>query len=387
MKKVLSFVLVLCLALTLFAGCSTVPAESTPTPAPSPAPNEPVDAPVEPESPAVTEPVAEDIPVTEPPVEEAPAEAPAVEEAPVELLYEPVDINIAMLKGSTGMGAAKLMADAAAGLTANNYNFSLSSDAADVMAKAISGEYDIAALPTNSAAVAFNKSQGEVQMLAINTLGVLYLMQKTGVDGSPIQNFEQLRGQTIVAFGQGANPEYVLNYLLTQNGLVPGTDVVIDWKASVDEVLAEVVSGTYDFVMLPEPNVSVANSKNSDYTICMDLTQKWDEVSDGSLVMGSIVVTKAFADANPAAVDKFLEEYAASIEFVTTDATAPAVIAAQGIVPAEGVAKKALPNCHIVCITGTEMQPTVEGYFEMLFAANPKAVGGAVPTAEFSYVS
>ena len=376
MKKTLSLFLVLCLALTMLAGCASAPAEPAAEPDIGAA-----TAPQETAEPESQEP-------TEPPAEDASTENTAgtsTEEPAAETPYGAVDIQVAMLKGSTGMGAAKLMADAAAGLTANNYSFTLSSDASDVMAKVISGEFDIAALPTNSAAVAFNKSEGEVQLLAINTLGVLYLMQKTGVDGSPIRSFEELRGQTIVAFGQGANPEYVLNYLLTQNGLTPGAEVFIDWKATVDEVLAAVVSGTYDFVMLPEPNVSVANSKNSDYTICMDLTQKWDEVSDGSLVMGSLVVTRSFAEAHPEAVDKFLEEYAASIDFITTDETAPAVIAAQEIVPAEGVAQKALPNCHIVCITGANMQPTVEAYYQMLFEANPKAVGGAIPTAEFYY--
>ncbi len=320
----------------------------------------------------------------EPQVEATPDAA--VQESGNDVPYMPVDIRVAVLKGSTGMSCAKLMSDAAAGSCFNNYQFSLSSDASDVMAKLISGEYDIAALPTNSAAVAFNKSQGEVQMLAINTLGVLYLMQRTGVDGSPIREFEELRGKTIVAFGQGANPEYVLNYLLTQNGLTPGIDVFIDWKASVDEVLTAVVLGDYEFVMLPEPNVTVANSKNSDYTICMDLTQKWEDVSDGSLVMGCMAVSRTFAAANSAAVEKFLEEYKASIDFITSDSAAPTVIAAQEIVPSETIAQAALPNCHIVCVTGAEMQQLIDPYYQMLFEANPKAVGGSIPSDEFYYV-
>lgn len=381
MKKTIALSLTLCLLLALFAGCANTPAQpSEPAPVDEPV-SQPEATPVEP---APTDTPA-DKPVEEPTDEpvEAPADEPVDESA--ETPYEPVDMNVAVLKGSTGMGMAQLMAQAKEGKAANNYSFTLSADNSEVMAKLISGEFDIAALPTNAASVAFNKTQGEVQMLAINTLGVLYLLQQTGVDGSPIQSLEELRGKTIVAFGQAANPEYVLAHLLAQNGLTLGEDVTVDWKASVDEVLATVVTGDYDFVMLPEPNVSVAMTKNSDYTIAFDLTQEWAEVAEGDLVMGCLVVRKEFADANPAAVAKFLEEYAASIEFVTTDETAPAVIAAQEIVPAEGVAKKALPNCHIVCITGADMQPTIESYYEMLFAANPQAVGGAVPTAEFYY--
>ena len=246
MKKTISLLLALCLMLAMFAGCGT----QTTTPA-------------DPGTSDVTEPAG--TPDAQPDEQPEEPEPPAEPEAPVEepadepvVVTEPVDFNIAVLKGSTGMGMAKLMADAQAGEAANNYQFTLTSDTADVMAKVISGEYDIAALPTNSAAMAYAKTQGEVQLLAINTLGVLYLLQKTGVDGSPIQSFEELRGKTIVSMGQGANPEYVLSYLLSKNGLTIGEDVTVDWKATADEVLSAVVTGDYDFVMLPEPNVSVA---------------------------------------------------------------------------------------------------------------------------------
>lgn len=374
MKKTISLLLALCLMLAMFAGCgtqTTTPADPSTSDVTEPAGTpdaQPDEQPEEPETPA------------EP---EAPVEEPADE--PV-VVTEPVDFNIAVLKGSTGMGMAKLMADAQAGEAANNYQFTLTSDTADVMAKVISGEYDIAALPTNSAAMAYAKTQGEVQLLAINTLGVLYLLQKTGVDGSPIQSFEELRGKTIVSMGQGANPEYVLSYLLSKNGLTIGEDVTVDWKATADEVLSAVVTGDYDFVMLPEPNVSVAMTKNSDYTIAFDLTVEWDAVADGSLVMGCLVVRKAFADEHADAVAKFLEEYAASINFITTDETAASVIAAQEIVPAEPIAQKALPNCHIVCITGADMQAVIEPYYQVLFDANPQAVGGSVPDTAFYYL-
>ena len=290
-------------------------------------------------------------------------------------------INVTALKGSTGMGMAKLMADAP-----DNYRFALSSDASDVMTKVISGEYDIAALPTNSAAIAYAKTAGEgqIQMLAINTLGVLYLLQRT--DETPAESLSDLRGQTIVAMGQGANPEYVLNFLLEANGLALGEDVTVEWKATVDEVLAAIVAGSCSFAMLPEPNVSVALSKNSDYGIAFDLTEEWNASTVGELVMGCLVVRHGFAQAHPAAVAQFLKDYKASIDFILTDDSAPEVIAAQDIVPAEGVARKALPNCHIVCITGEEMKPTIDAYYEMLFRANPQAVGGAVPDDGFYYV-
>lgn len=373
MKKALSLFLTLCLLLALCAGCASKPAATPDAPADNG--NATVETPDN-----STE--SSDEPAGEPVV--LPDDQP-VDDTTEEEPFVPADINVAVLKGSTGMGMAKLMADAQEGKAANNYSFTLTSDTADVMAKVISGEYQIAALPTNSAAMAYAKTEGQVQLLALNTLGVLYLLQQTGVDGSPITSLDQLRGKTITAFGQGANPEYILSYLLEQNGLSIGTDVTVDWKASMDEVLATLVTGDYEFVMLPEPNVTVAMTKNSDYTIALDLTQEWNKVAEGDLVMGCLVVRKDFADANPAAVAKFLEEYAASIDFIITDETAAAVIAGQEIVPAEAIAKKALPNCHIVCLTGADMQPAIEPYFQVLFEANPQSVGGSVPDAAFYY--
>ena len=221
MKKTLSLFLTLCLLLALCAGCAGKPAETPDAPADNG--NATVETPDN-----STE--SSDEPADEPVV--LPDDQP-VDDTTEEEPFVPADINVAVLKGSTGMGMAKLMADAQEGKAANNYSFTLTSDTADVMAKVISGEYQIAALPTNSAAMAYAKTEGQVQLLALNTLGVLYLLQQTGVDGSPITSLDQLRGKTITAFGQGANPEYILSYLLEQNGLSIGTDVTVDWKASM----------------------------------------------------------------------------------------------------------------------------------------------------------
>ena len=281
-------------------------------------------------------------------------------------------VQLAVLKGSTGLGAVQLMQN-------ERYSVSLSSDASELMAKLINGQLDIAALPTNAAAMAYAKTGGQVQMLAINTLGVLYLLEQ----GQDIDELADLEGKTIVAFGQGANPEYVLEYLLERSGV----SVTMDWKATVDEVLAAVAAGQAEVVMLPEPNVTVALSKNPAYRVCLDLNQAWEEASEGSLVMGCIVARRDFIERQPEAVERFLADYRASIDFALSEPEAPALIAQQGIVPSQAVAEKAIPACHLVCITGAQMQPAIEAYYEVLFAADPKSVGGAVPDADFYYAA
>ncbi len=386
MKKTLSVLLVLSLLLLALAGCAdpvlgdiaspsdivTSPSdltENTPEPAPS------VDETVTPETPDDT--AEPDAPVDEPPVQE-----------PVEEPYEPIDMNIAVLKGPTGMGMAKLMADSANGEAANNYAFTVDSDTSAVLTKLIAGEYDIAALPTNTASVAFNKTAGGIQMLALNTMGTLYLLQNGALESPAPASIADLEGATITLFGQGANPEYVLTYVLESAGLTVGEDVTLDFCAAVDEVLAKVAAGECEYALLPEPNASVAQTKNANFSVVMDMNAAWEEASGGEtqLVMGCLAVRAEFAQANPKAVTKFLEEYQASVEYILTADDAAAIITAQEIVPSEAIAAKALPNANIVCITAGDMQSTVEGYYNVLFNFNPQAVGGAVPTEAFYYL-
>ncbi len=379
MKKFLSLLLIAAMLLLAVAGCASDGKAETPDPAPADTSS---DAAAEPETPdADPEPVAPETPAEPEPEPEAPAEDP----------YEPVDMNVAVLKGPTGMGMAKLMADSKNDLNgevANNYNFTVDSDTSAVLAKLIAGDYDIAALPTNTAAVAYNKTEGGIQMLALNTLGTLYLLQNGALESPVPATVADLRGATITTFGQGANPEYILTYVLEAAGLTVGEDVQIEFCSAVDEVLAKVAAGECDYAMLPEPNATVAQTKNADYTVVMDLNKAWEEASGGQtqLVMGCLAVRAEFAAAHPENVARFLEEYAASVDYILTADDAAEIIAAEGIVPSDAIAAKALPNANLCCITGSDMQPTVEGYFNVLFDFNPQAVGGSVPDAALYYL-
>lgn len=384
MKKSLSILLVLSLLTLTLAGCADpilgdIASPSNLVTSPSDL-SEPAPAPVDGET---------DTPSTpnDAPAPDAPVDEPTVQE-PAEDAYEAVDMNVAVLKGPTGMGMAKLMADNANGAAANNYNFTVDSDTSAVLTKLIAGEYDIAALPTNTASVAFHKTAGGIQMLALNTMGTLYLLQNGAVESPVPTSIADLEGATITLFGQGANPEYVLTYVLEAAGLTVGEDVTLDFCAAVDEVLAKVAAGDCEYALLPEPNASVAQTKNAEFSVVMDMNAAWEEASGGEtkLVMGCLAVRAEFAQENPLAVAKFLEEYNASVEYILTADDAAALVAAQAIVPSEAIAAKALPNANIVCITGTEMQPTVEGYLNVLYNFNAQAVGGAVPTEPFYYL-
>ena len=301
---------------------------------------------------------------------------------------EPVSAhyNVAALKGPTAMGLVKLMSDAEEkagqmldsgepyeGEVGNLYTFTLAASADEVTPSLMKGDLDIACVPANLASVLYNKTGGDIVTLAINTLGVLYVVE----NGNAVQSMADLTGKTIVASGKGSTPEYALRYLLTENGLNPDADVVVDWKSEHSECVAALASGAATIALLPQPFVTVAQSKLPDLRVALDLTEEWDKLDNGSaLLTGVVVARREVVEENPAAIDAFLADYAESVEWVNDNtADAAELIAGYGIVDSAAVAEKALPYCNIVCITGAEMKEKLSGYLQVLFDADPTSVG------------
>lgn len=294
----------------------------------------------------------------------------------------PVTVRVAALKGPTAMGLVKVMHDDPHSALGPSYAFTLAGSADEVTPALIQGELDAACVPANLASVLYNQTEGEIVTLAVNTLGVLYLVEK----GNAVQSLADLKGKTIVAAGKGSTPEYALRYLLQENGIDPDGDVVIDWKSEHSECVAALASGAATIALLPQPFVTVAESKIEDLRMALDLNQEWDALDNGSgLITGVVVARKAFVEEHPAAVATFLDDYAASVDWVNENtADAAAFIGEYGIVDA-AVAEKALPYCNIVCITGGEMKEKLSGYLQVLLEGNPNSVGGAVPEDGFYY--
>lgn len=314
---------------------------------------------------------------------------PAVE-TPDEPDVSAAHFKIAALKGPTAMGLVRLMRDndetaaapASSGEPEKPYTFTLAGSADEVTPALIKGELDMACVPANLAAVLYNKTGGAVEVLAVNTLGVLYIVEQ----GESVQSLADLKGKTVVAAGKGSTPEYALRYLLSENGIDPDADVTLDWKSEHSECVAALASGQATVALLPQPFVTVAQSKIEGLRMALDLTAEWDKLGSGStLITGVIVARRAVVEENPAAVKAFLADYAASVEWVNANiADAAALIGEYGIVDA-AVAEKALPYCNIVCITGAELLEKLPGYLYVLYNAEPAAVGGAMPDNSFYF--
>ncbi len=302
-----------------------------------------------------------------------------------EVSSEPaVTAKVAALKGPTSMGMVKMMADQK-DAKEKNYEFTIGSSPDEIAPKFLKGEFDIVALPSNLASILYNKSQGKVQVLAINTLGILYLME----NGDSVKSIEDLKGKTVYSSGKGAVPEYAFNYILKANGLNPDTDLRVEYKSEHTEALAALLNDKSGLAVLPQPFATVASLKNKDLRTALDLSKEWDKASKNAkstMITGVVVVNKDFAAKYPEKIKKFMADYKASIDYTNTNVDdAAKLIEENNIVPA-AVAKKAIPQCNITYIDGSDMKDKLSGYLQVLFEANPKSIGGKMPADDFYYV-
>jgi len=284
--------------------------------------------------------------------------------------------NIAALKGPTAIGMVEMMENDA------DFSFEICASADEITPRFVRGEIDIAALPANLAAVLYQRTEGRILALGINTLGVMYIAER----GENVRSVGDLAGKTIYSAGKGSVPEYALNHILKMNGLEPGRDVTIEWRAEHAECLAALMNDASAVAMLPQPFVTTAMTKAPDMRMALDLTAEWDKLGTGSsMITGVVAVRKEFAQEHPEVVRNFMENYRESVDFVNANPAEAAVLVEKyGIVPA-AVAEKAIPYCNICLIEGDEMEEKLGGYLEVLFDQDNASVGGKLPDGDFYY--
>ena len=290
-------------------------------------------------------------------------------------------VNVFALKGPTGIGMVGVMEN-----HPDTYNFTLAGAADEIVAAIASGSADIAACPTNLAATLYKKTNGNVQLMALNTLGVLHVVSS---DPS-IDSFDDLAGRKLYATGQATVPEYALRYILEQNGLTDKVEVV--FVAEHSELATLMAAGKVDVGMLPEPHVTSVLMQNDQMKAVIDVTEAFESAAakagtDMVLSMGCVIVRRDFAEKNPEKVTAFLDAYSQSVAMVNADAKAAgALVEKHGVMPKAAVATRAIPNCHIVFIEGEQMRTQIEPLYNVLLSANPASIGGALPGDDFYYV-
>lgn len=289
-------------------------------------------------------------------------------------------IRVGSLKGPTTIGIVNLMDKAANGKTEGKYEFTMSAQADEIAAKMVSGDLDVALVPSNLAAVLYNKVENGITAIDINTLGVLYCV--TG-DAS-VKSVKDLAGKKVLMTGQASTPEYSLRYLLKENGI---TDCDIEFKSEPTEVAALLSEDPSKIAVLPQPFVTVACTQNKAVSIAFSLENEWQSVTGGlGVVTGVTIVRSDFLKEHTEAIRTFIKEHEASVQAANSDIdTTAALVVAKEIIGAEPVAKKAIPNCNIVCLTGDKLKSNLSSYLGVLYGFSPKSVGGQLPGDDFYF--
>lgn len=300
---------------------------------------------------------------------------PTQSEAP-EITEEPVTIRVGAMTGPTSMGMVKLMDDSDNGKSINDYVFSLQTEATAFAPALTKGEIDIAAVPANLASVIYNNTDGGIKVLAVNATGVLYIVER----GNSVTSLADLAGKKLYATGEGATPEFSLRYLLKANGLDGDNAPEIQWCADTTEALSYIANDAEAVAMLPQPFVTAAQAKVSDLRIALNIDEEWQKANDGkSMATGVVVVRTEFAEKYPQQLKTFMEEYAASVEYVNANTEAAAQLIGNYEIVKAPIALKALPYCNICCLTGSELKDCLGGYLQALYDMNPQSVGGKLP--------
>ncbi len=294
-----------------------------------------------------------------------------------------LEIKVYALNGTTALGMAQMIDNSKKNTDTMNYQIELYPSADKITSSVITGECAIAALPTNVAAKLYKKSEGKIQLLALNTLGVLYLLDTTG----NIKSLSDLSGKTVYLPGGGSNPEYITKALINGAG-ISNVTIDTDSYASPDALQGAIIAGKAEIAVLPEPKVSVVTGNKEGVNIAIDLTAEWEKIfGENTLVQGCLVVNRAFAEEHPAEIKQFLKDYEASVSFISEGSDeAINMIVDAGILPKAGIAKKALPKCNICCITGKDMKTSISVFYEKLFALDPTSIV-ALPDDGFYYTA
>jgi len=296
-------------------------------------------------------------------------------ETPVSDEFVGAEVKIGMLKGPTGMGAAWLMDQSEQGLTRNSYEFTVAGAADELTGQLVQGGLDIAALPTNAISSLYNKTEGKIVCLGVNTLGVLYILER----GDSISGIADLDGKTILASGKGSTAEAVLVHLIAESGI--GAD--IHFASEHTEAATLAMTGEYDIVMLPEPFVTNVMSQSEDFRVALNLSEEWKKLTGEVLTMGGIAVRREFLEQNPAAVAEFIKDYGVSIEFTNSEPAEAGILIEKYGIAAAAVAENAIPRCNIVWLHGDEYKTVLKNFLTVLYNGNPASIGGAIPGEDF----
>ncbi len=296
-----------------------------------------------------------------------------------------VTLKIAAIKGPTALSMINMIEHKPVLNEKVTTEYIIKDSPETVRPMLLHGEADIAAIPTNMAAILYNKGV-EYQVAGISLWGTLYMVGQSDIE---VTEWADLKDKRIYLMAKGMTPDISFRYMLEKKGLDPEKDVTLDYRYPMPQDLAGAVgAGKADLAVLSEPMVSTLLAKNSDLKIILDLTREWNEITENKIPLAQtcVFVRKEFARKYPEIVAGFLKEYENSIEWVNANTGEAGELAVKhGIMPAAEVASETIPRCNMRYEDAFAAKDGINAYLEVFHGFDPNIVGGRLPDEGFYY--
>lgn len=285
--------------------------------------------------------------------------------------------KVAVYDGAAAVGLSKLKVDRSYAYEVKNY-----SSYREIVPLIMNGEADIAAVPLNIAADLYRKTNGGIKLLAVTDAGLIRVLSR---DDS-VKSIADLKGKTVYTSEQGAVSDYIIRYLLNNNGLDPETDVDIQYKASFAELCTLMKESKADICIMPEPFVSKVCAADESIKKVAELTSEWNESCKTNPIQSCLIARKAFIEQEPETVTEFLDFTEISMNYVNNYIVASKFLVDEGYFDNSRELTSGVPGCKLIFFTGDRLKLRASENFKALFEADPESVGGEIPNDGIYYL-
>lgn len=246
-----------------------------------------------------------------------------------------------------------------------------------------SGKADIAALPLNTAAQLYNKTNGGIKIMSITALNSLYLVEK----GDIIKKLSDFKGKTVVTSGKGTVFDYYLLYVLKESGIDPETDITIRYLDTYDDVVADAKGeNSSGLCVVPCNYACEILYAEKGYDTVESFTNILKLKTEMVFAAECLAVRTEYLEAHPDLVEEFLDFADMSATFITSSARAGLYLIDAKLFADEEKALANVFNCNPVCIQGDELVTLASENLKFLYELDPDSVGGALPDENIYYV-
>jgi NitT/TauT family transport system substrate-binding protein len=293
---------------------------------------------------------------------------------------EPISIKVAAPTGAPTLSMIKMIKEQPALGEQVQVSYESIKSPDLVASRIISGEIDIAVVPTNLAATLYNKG-ADYKLAAASVWGILYV-----IGNEKIESWEDLRGKEIHTMGRGLTPDILLRYLLTKNGLDPEKDVKLTYMGEATELASTYIAGKSAISVIPEPALANVMLKKPDTLILLDLQKEWAKLNPdaSSYPQASLIIKNDLIEKNPEFVETFLQEYEKSIDWLASNGETAGTYSED---LQTGISKQAVINglqrSNIYYRDSKDAKEAIDKYMKILLDYSPEVIGGKLPDEGF----